>query len=849
VRSRLQAAATRGFTRFVGRDAEVEQLRRALEQAGQGRGQIAAVVGEPGVGKSRLVFELTHSYRVEGWLVLESGSLSYGKATSYLPVIDLLKGYFRIGDRDTYRDMREKVTGKILTLDRVMESALPALLALLDVPIEDPQWLLLDPPQRRRQTLDVVKRLLLREAQGQPLLVVFEDLHWIDSETQAMLDSLVESLPTARVFLLVNYRPEYSHGWGSKTYYTQLRLDTLPPESTHELLDALLGRDASLHPLKTLLAGKTGGNPLFLEESVRALVETKALIGERAVYRLAQPVDTLQIPVTVQAILTSRIDRLPPEEKRLLETAAVIGKDFPFALLQVIAAESDERLRRELDHLQAAEFLYETSLFPDLEYTFKHALTHEVAYGSLLHERRRALHVQIVGAIEALYTDRLTEQIERLGHHAFRGEQWDKAARYLRQAGGKAAQRTAHREAVTFLEQALKAVEELADGVDKLQRAVDLRIDLRNSLYALGDYERVFHYLREAGTLAGTLGDQERSCRVANLFTHFFWVTGDYDRAVETGEKAVVIARDLKNANLELMGRYYLGIAYHGKGHYGRAQDHLRVVIASVETDRFQRPPGFALLPSVTARYFLAWSLAEQGEFAEGMERCKEAVQIAEENGQPAHLIHAYIAWAFIRLRRGEVQLARQWLERTLQVSEAANLPFYLPWIASSLGYAHALSHQATEALTHLNSGVEHAISMKVMAYHALWLAYLSEAHMLAGRIDDAQRVAERALELAHDQKEYGSKAWALRMTGEVTSHRDPPEAEKAGKQYDQALTLATELGMRPLVAHCHLGLGKLSRRMGKRQEAQEHLTVATTMYREMDMRFWLEQAEAEMGA
>jgi tetratricopeptide (TPR) repeat protein len=682
----------------------------------------------------------------------------------------------------------------------------------------------------------------------QPLLVVFEDLHWIDSETQAVLDTFVESLPTTRVFLLVNYRPEYSHGWGRKTYYTQLRLDTLPRESTEELLDALLGHDASLRPLKTLLAGKTGGNPLFLEESVRSLVETHALVGERTAYRLAQPVDRVQVPVTVQAILTSRIDRLPPEEKRLLETAAVIGKDFPFVLLQAIAAETDETLRRGLDHLQAAEFLYETSLFPDLEYTFKHALTHEVAYGSLLHERRRALHVQIVGAIEVLYPDRLTEQIERLGHHAFRGEQWDKAARYLHQAGGKAAERTAHREAITFLEQALKAVEQLADGADKLQQAVDVRIDLRHSLYPLGDYEGVFHYIREAETLAGALGDQERSCRVASVLTHYFWVTGDHDQAIETGEKAIALAGDLKNSNLELMRSYYLaGLAYHGRGHYGRARDHLRAVIASVETGRFHRLPGFVLLPSVVCRMFLVWSLAEQGEFAECSEWSGEGVQIAEKSGGPGELIHAYMFAGFTELRKGEAPLARRWLERALQVSETANLPFYLPWITCSLGYAHALCDNATEALSHLNFGIERAISMKVMAYHPLWLSYLSEAHLLAGRIDDAQRAAERALELAHNQKEYGSKAWALRMTGEVASHCDPPDAEKASKQYDQAITLATELGMRPLVAHCHLGLGKLSGRTGQRQEAEVHLTTATTMYREMDIRFWLEQAEAEM--
>ena len=264
VRSRLQAAAARGLTRFVGRTAEFETLCQALERAGAGHGQVVALVGEPGVGKSRLFWEFTHSRRTVDWLILESGSVSYGKATPYLPLIDLLKAYFKITDRDDQREIREKVTGKLLTLDKALEPTLPAFLTLLDVAVEDEQWQNLDPPQRRQRTLDAVKRLLLRESQVQPLLVVIEDLHWIDSETQALLDSLIESLPTARLLLLVNYRPEYQHGWGSKTYYTQLRIDPLPPESAEELLQALLGSDSSLAPLKQLLIARTEGNPFFL---------------------------------------------------------------------------------------------------------------------------------------------------------------------------------------------------------------------------------------------------------------------------------------------------------------------------------------------------------------------------------------------------------------------------------------------------------------------------------------------------------------------------------------------------------------------------------------------------------
>src|SRR5437773_657516 len=322
-RTRLQAAALRGLTRFVGRDAEVEQLRRVLGQAGAGRGQVVAIVGEAGVGKSRLVYEFTHSHRVQEWLILDASSVSYGKATSYLPVIDLLKGYVKIGDRDDHREMSDKVLGRVLELDRALEPLLPPLLALLDVPVEDPAWQALDPPQRRQRTLDAVKRLLLRESQVQPLLVVFEDLHWIDSETQALLDSVVDSLPTARVLLLVNYRPEYEHSWGKKTFYSQLRLDPLPTESAGELLHTLLGDDPGLEPLKQILIIRTEGNPFFLEESVRTLVETKALDGECGAYRPAHPLEAVQVPATVHAVLAARIDRLPPEEKRLLQAASV----------------------------------------------------------------------------------------------------------------------------------------------------------------------------------------------------------------------------------------------------------------------------------------------------------------------------------------------------------------------------------------------------------------------------------------------------------------------------------------------------------------------------------------------
>jgi tetratricopeptide (TPR) repeat protein len=848
-RSRLQATAGRGLTKFVGRTAEVAQLSQALEQARGGQGQVVAVVGEPGVGKSRLYWEFTRSHRVQGGLIVQSASVSYGKAAPYLPVVDLLKAYFQIDGRDDPRKIREKVTGKLLSLDRSLEPALPALLSLLDVPVDDAQWERLDPRQRRQRIFDGVRRLLLRESQVQPLILLFEDLHWIDAETQAVLDALVESLPTARVLLLVNYRPEYQHPWGNKTHYRQLRIDPLPPESAEELLTALLGDGAGFQPLRLFLIERTEGNPLFLEETVRSLVETDVLVGERGGYRLARPLESIQVPATVQAILAARIDRLGPEDKRLLQAASVVGKDVPFALLQAIAEMGEDELRQGLACLQAGEFVYEARLFPDPEYTFKHALTQEVAYGSLLAERRRALHARIVEAIESLYPDRLAEHVQRLAHHALRGEVWGKAIAYLRQAGAEAAARSAYQEAATCFEQALAALKHLPENRDIFEQAIDLRLELRNSLNPLGEYERILDHLREAQAIALALDDQRRMGQISSHMANCLWQLGDHDRAVESGQRALTIAAALRDVALQVAASLHLGQAYYALGNYRHASQLLRRDVQSLEggllRERFDMPG----LASVVSRHWLVWCLAELGEFAEGTARGEEGVRIAEAADQPYSLVAASLGLGGLYLRQGHLHRATQVLERSLELCQIWELLLFRPATASRLGYVYALSGRVAEALPLLKQAVEQAASMKRKHDQSLRISSLSETYLLAGRMDDAVQLAGRALELCREHGERGNQAYALRLLGEIAAHPDPPDADAAEDHYRQAFSLAAELGMRPLVAHCHLGLGKLSRRTGKREQAEEHLTTATTMYREMGMTYWLEKASVAPGS
>jgi class 3 adenylate cyclase/tetratricopeptide (TPR) repeat protein len=846
VRSRLHTAAARGLTRFVGRHGELDQLHQALERARTGHGEVIAVVGEPGVGKSRLYWEFIHSKHTQGCLIVESGSTA-GQATAFLPVVELLKAYFQIEPSDDVMRIGEKVTSKLLSLDRLLEPFLPALLWILDVPVEDAQWQRLDPRQRRRRTLDGVTRLLLRESQAQPLLLLFEDLHWIDEETQALLDSLVESLPTARLLLLVNYRREYQHGWGSKTYYRQIRIDPLPPASAEELLSGLLGEDPTLEPLTRLLIERTEGNPFFLEESVRTLVETGALAGKRGAYRLEKAPQSLQIPPTVQAILTARIDRLAPADKRLLQAASVVGKDVPFVLLQAIADEGEDALRQGLDRLRAAEFLYETRLSPDREYTFRHALTHEVAYGSLLQDRRRELHRRIVATMETLSSNRIAEEVDRLAHHAVRAEVWDKAVIYLRQAGAKAAARSAYREAAGWFEQALGVLQHLPERRDTIEQAIDLRLDLRNSLHPLGEFRRTLAPLREAETLAEGLDDPPRLARVSACLSQYCRLMESPERAIESGQRALVIAGALGDFALQIVSNVSLGQAYRARGDYRRAIDALRRNVAALQGYLLQEGFGQLALPSVLSRTWLARCLAEQGEFAEGTSYAEEAVQIAESADHPNTLVHAYYGLGLVCLHKGDFEKAIVVLDRGLKLHRPWDLLSWFPAIASSLGFAYALSGRVAEALPLLEKAIEYAGSIKLLGRQSLRMAQLGEAYLLAGRTDEAIELAGRALSFAREYEERGNQAWALLLLGEIASQCGPPHLETAEPHFRQALALAEELGMRPLVAHCHLGLGKLYRRTSKREQAREHLATATTMYREMGMTYWLEKAEAEV--
>jgi class 3 adenylate cyclase/tetratricopeptide (TPR) repeat protein len=815
-RTRWQVVAARGLTRFVGRQAELQTLARSLQRAGEGQGQIVALVGDPGVGKSRVTWEFANSAHTHGWLVLSSSSVSHGKASAYLPIVDLLRMYFGVENRDDPRKIKEKISGKLRTLDKALLNTEPVFFWLFDLPVDDPEWKALDPQQRRQRTLDAVKRVLLRETQAQSVCLVFEDLHWIDPETEAILNGLVESLPTNRLFLLVNYRhhelvrgrlQEYRDNWSGRSYYTQLRIDPFSRENAAELLDGLLGKDASLRGVKERLIKQTEGNPFFLEESVRALVETGALDGELGAYRLAKAPEQIKVPDTVQAVLAARIDRLPPEDKYLLQCASVIGKDVPYALLEAIV---EGQVRASLDRLQAAEFLYETRLFPEVEFTFKHALTHQVTYGGLLHDRCRALHAQIMEAIERLGGDRRPELVDRLARHAYEGGVWDKALVYSRQAGERAVGQSANEEAVKYFENALTALKHLPESRELLEQAIDIRFNLRVPLLALGALERIRACLGEAERLAERLDDQPRLGRLSAYLSGYSYMMGEQGHALEFGQRALAIARDLDDFGLTVEAHFRVGQIYHALGDYRKAISILKTCIDFLQGDLAYEKFGLPGLPSVIARTWLALCLAECGDFDQAIACAIEGAAIAEFIDHPYSLAYAYWGVGHAYLRAGQFEQAIDVLERGLDICREWRITVWVPRYACDLGSAYAYSARLDDALPLLEEAVAKADDMKFAVHESSLVAALSEGYLLAGRAADAATSAQRALDLARAHRERGHEAWVHRLLGEIQSRGHPLNAETAKEEYRQSLVIAEALGMRPLAVHCHDALAKL---------------------------------------
>jgi class 3 adenylate cyclase/tetratricopeptide (TPR) repeat protein len=823
LRTRLQRSASRGYTKFVGRSGELAQMRRALESARAGHGQLVAAMGDPGVGKSRLFFEFK-AVAQSGCLILEAYSVSHGKASAYLPVIDLLKGYFKIATEDDDRTRREKVNGKVLTLDRSLEETLPYLFGLLGIVENEDPLAQMDGQIKRRRTLDAIKRSLLRESMNQPLMVIFEDLHWIDEQTQALLNLLADSIGTAKILLLVNYRPEYSHQWGSKTYYTQLRLDPLGKESADEMLLALLGDGRDLEPLKRVIVEKTEGNPFFMEETVQVLLDEGALVRDGATVKLTRPVSELKIPPTVQGILAARIDRLAPDTKELLQTLSVIGREFPTSLIRAVVPRSEDELNRMLSNLQLADFIYEQPAVGDTEYIFKHALTQEVSHNSVLLKRRRQLHERIGGAIETVFTDNLEDHLAELAHHYSRSANRAKALEFLHRAGEQALQRASYSEAESYLAAALEVIGEIPDSPERDARELRLLGSFAQAMVVtkgVSAPELLERNLRARDLAEKTGNLPELALQLARAATYTF-ASGDYFSAAALADKALETAQregspiSLAYAHsTSLQARFYLG-------DFVLAEDHFSRVHAILEAPGFLRTGTLGMVVWATFKFasWNAWITGHADVARERVERMRRVVEGAPR--YPLVTALAQIAAANLHaIMLREFARAEALAGEALASCEEHGFPLAATYARVPLGLARAelgrigegvaLLHQALAGATELGSS--HTITELLTCF--------AEAQALDGAVADALRTINDALQA--NSQELFLRPETLRVRGELRVRQG--DSRLAEADFREAISLAQKMSAKAWELRATMSLARLLRQQGKVEEARQLLS------------------------
>jgi class 3 adenylate cyclase/tetratricopeptide (TPR) repeat protein len=833
--SRFEAAHTGTLAHLVGREHELGLLCERWELAKGGEGQVVLLSGEAGIGKSRMVQALRNEIGDEPHFRLRYQCSPHHMNSAFRPVIQRLERAAGFLSEDGGEAKLDKLEALLKPTAEDVAAIAPLFAALLSLPGEDRYGPLdLTPQQLRDRTIEALIDQVLALSRQRPVLFVVEDAHWIDPSTQDLVGEIMARVADQAVFMLNTYRPKDTPLWTSHPHLSSVALNRLGRQQSAEIVQSVGGQDLT-EAIVARIVARADGVPMYVEELTKSVVES----GEY----LSDPTADDQIPTTLQDSLVARLDRLD-EAKEIAQVGAIIGRDFSYDLLAAVVDRTEVEINAALDRLIRSGMVFRRGVPPTATYTFKHALVQDAAYATILMSRRQQLHALIVQVIEAQGGDQPIEKIDLLAHHAYQGEDWEKAFTYLRQAGLNALNRSALREAVTQFEYALLAWSHLPVTREAQERAIDLRFDLRNALWSLGAFEDVLANLRDAERLAKTLDDPRRIGWVSVYMSASLWQIGRSEEARTSAETALAIAESGDLA-LEVAGNHYLGCAYATSGDYRQAETLFLKIAEALVGDLSHEHYGLPFLPAVVSRSWLVWALADRGEFDQGIAHGQEGVRLADELGHPFSQAHVYYDLGYLHGIRGDFDHAVNALERAFALVREWNLTFMSPFIMGFLGHVYALSGRVAEGTSLLQQAMLDYETKGMGFFRSLVGVQLGEASLLAHQVEDASASAERALALARDRDERGHEAHALRLLGEIAAHPELPDAEIAQGRYREALALAETLGMRPLVAHCHLGLGRLYGREGKRQEAEEHVARAVAMYRDMGMRFWHEQANA----
>jgi tetratricopeptide (TPR) repeat protein len=797
-------------------------LMEPYEKAKSGSGQVVGIVGEAGVGKSRLLIELKNRLPMEEYNYLEGRCLHYGGSMAYLPMLDILRSYFDIKEEDQEKAIKKKMEDKILQLDERLKSALPSFQELLSIKVDDGAYLQLEPELKKIRTFEAIRDLLICESETKPLVLALEDLHWIDSISEEFLGYLIDWLANTPILLILLYRPEYTHVWGSKSYYSKIGVNQLTTKSSAQLVQNILEGGEVVPELRELILNRAGGNPLFVEELTHNLLENGSIQIRGHQYVLSKGASEVEVPDTIQGIIASRLDRVEENLKKIMQVASVIGREFAYRILQTIMGMREE-LKSSLTNLQGLEFIYEKSLFPELEYIFKHALTQEVAYNSLLHKKRKEIHEKIGSAIETLYPDRLEEYYELLTYHYTRSDNKQKAVEYLEQASRKAAKLNAVKESKTYLDEAMKLLDTLPENNMNRQRRITLLLDKWTVFILLFQLPEYYELLTRYEQTAIELGNQ-------GLLGAFYtgkgqceMFAGNFDQSIETVTKAAELCEAAGEA--EYAGVAYMLLIWNHmfKGNFDQVLTFKKDVLRTAEQQLNLRSYVWALDGiSMTYTYLGRWE--------EALKESQKGLKVAEEFSNNSLISHA--TWAFSMAYTGKGDLSQAIKYGELAV-EKAPTPADKIWAQCFLAWARCRAgepHRGVEDLT-MAISIQRAGGFKVG--EIFFSVYLGEGYWLAGEYDKATKTLQEVLKLTESCEMKWIIGMAERILGQIALETNPKQVEEplAAPHFERSIALAQEINAENELALAYAGYGRLHKQQGDVARAREYLTKALEIF------------------
>jgi predicted ATPase/class 3 adenylate cyclase len=825
LRTKLDVSRARGFSRFVGRAVEMAALEAALGRAVEGNGQVVGVVAHPGLGKSRLCFEFADRCRARGIAVYEAHGVSHGKLIPFLPILELFRAFSRINDQDGSEAAREKIAGRMLLLDEGLKDALPLTFDFLGVPDPERPVPQMDPPARLRQLFGVVKRIAQARSRREPAVILFEDLHWFDGGSDAVLDVLVGTAESTRTLIVMNFRPEYHAGWMQRSYYQQLPLLPLGPEAIAELLRDLLGMDASVASLGSRIRERTGGIPFFIEEIVQSLAEAGSLEGKKGAYRLVRPAAELALPSTVQAVLGARVDRLEEREKQVLQTSAVIGRQFTEPILRRIVEVPETDLARALEKLAAAEFIFEQALYPQAEYIFKHALTQEVAYNSLLVERRQTLHERTAEAIRVHFAGRLEEQWSALAHHYSHSRNTKMAIEYSKLAGERAAKGSANAEAISHLNTALRLLETLPDTPERAQQELTLQVALGAPLIGTKGWgaPEVGKAYGRARDLCRQIGEAPQLFPVLFGLCAFYITRAEYGTARELAEQLLSLAETAGDSGLLVEAYEVLGITSFFLGELTTALEQSNRGIALYDLERHRSNAfTYGQDPGVVSLSWAAAALWHLGCPDQALKRSEEALALARAVGHPFTLAYALALAALFRNLRREWPLAEERAAATIALSTEQGFAFFLVFGIIYRGWARVEQGTVEEGIAQLRHGLAARSDLAAEVFQPLALSKLAEACGKLGQTEEALALIAEALAAVERTRERVWEAEIYRVKGELLL--DSKGSSEAETCLRHAIDISRHQSAKSLELRAAMSLSRVLQKQGKKEEARQML-------------------------